>query len=156
MACKVRTFVNNALYDSLKSGPAAHPNGSIAVKELLTDGARIGWAVDRKRDDGSWEFFEGFEPTLDQYYFEGTSNFCAGCHRDGIDFVLVPARSIRFFVTVEPHDDATIIVLPRCVGLTDSHHATMDFALRHQPSPNVLHVTGATRSPTAPEACCRP
>ena len=89
----VRTFLNDALYESLKSGATDHPPGSIAVKELFTDGKRSGWAVDKKRDDGTWLFFEGFEPQLNQYYFEGTSNLCANCHQSGVDYLLVPASN---------------------------------------------------------------
>lgn len=89
----VRTFLNEPLYESLMSGATEHPPGSIAVKELFTNGERTGWAVDKKRDDGTWVFFEGFEPSLDQYYFEGTSNGCASCHASGVDYLLVPASN---------------------------------------------------------------
>ena len=89
----VRMFVNDALYASLKSGATTHPNGSVAVKALFTDGVRSGWAIDLKREDGEWVFYEGFEPQLNQYYFEGTSNLCANCHKTGVDYVLVPASN---------------------------------------------------------------
>lgn len=91
----VRTFLNDALFASLESGATTHPPGSIAVKELFTDGQRVGWAVDEKRADGTWLFYEGFEPQLDQYYFEGTSNLCASCHASGVDYVLVPISNFQ-------------------------------------------------------------
>ncbi|MBE2253399.1 MAG: hypothetical protein IAE78_27975 [Myxococcus sp.] len=90
----VRTFVNDALYASLKAGNATHPNGSVSVKELYANGARTGWAVDAKGDDGVWVYFEGFEPQLNQYFFRGTGNLCANCHASGVDFVLTPASAL--------------------------------------------------------------
>lgn len=87
----VRTFVNPALLGSLKRGEATHPAGSIAVKELYTGDAISGYAVDVKRADGTWVFFEGFLPGLDQYFFTGTENLCGNCHRAGRDFVLTAA-----------------------------------------------------------------
>lgn len=91
----VRTFVNTALYDSLEAGNAAHPNGSIAVKELFTAGTRSGWAIDAKGDDGVWTYFEGFEPALNQYFFRGNGNLCSQCHQAGVDQVLVVAADFR-------------------------------------------------------------
>jgi hypothetical protein len=89
----VRTFVNPALYASLKAGSTTHPNGSIAVKELFTGGAHSGWAIDAKGDDGVWTYLEGFEPALNQYFFRGGGNLCSGCHQAGVDQVLVPAAA---------------------------------------------------------------
>jgi hypothetical protein len=91
---QVRTFVNDALYASMKAGNTAHPNGSIAVKELYSGGAINGWAVDVKRSDGQWVFYEGFKPALNQYYFVGGGNLCANCHQGGVDFVLLPAGAL--------------------------------------------------------------
>lgn len=85
---QVRTFVNDVLYASLKAGNRMHPNGSIAVKELFSNGARNGWAIDAKDDDGVWTFYEGFEPQLNQYFFRGSGNLCSNCHAGGVDFVL--------------------------------------------------------------------
>jgi hypothetical protein len=84
----VRTFVNPTLEAPLLAGERTFPPGSIALKELFSAGKRTGWAIDWKGDDGEWRFFEGFEPTLDQYFYRGTENGCAGCHRPGIDFLL--------------------------------------------------------------------
>lgn len=91
---QVRTFVNDVLYASMKAGDAKHPNGSIAVKELFTNGARTGWAIDAKDDDGVWTYFEGFEPQLNQYFFRGTGNLCSNCHAGGVDFVLTRADAL--------------------------------------------------------------
>jgi hypothetical protein len=85
----VRTYVNPALYASLKAGSATHPNGSIAVKELFTAGAHSGWAIDAKGDDGVWTYLEAFEPALNQYFFRGSGNLCSGCHQGGVDQVWV-------------------------------------------------------------------
>jgi hypothetical protein len=90
----VRTFVNETLYQSLKAGNARHPQGSIAVKELFKGTALSGWAVDVKRDDSTWVFFEGFLPALNEYYFSGPGNLCANCHESGVDFVLVPKETL--------------------------------------------------------------
>lgn len=91
---QVRTFVNDVLYASLKAGNPKHPNGSIAVKELFTNGARTGWAIDAKDDDGVWTYFEGFEPQLNQYFFRGGGNLCSNCHAGGVDFVLTAASAL--------------------------------------------------------------
>jgi len=60
----------------------------MVVKELHSGAEITGYAIDVKRRDGEWVFFEGFLPSLDQYLFVGTSNLCANCHRPGKDFVL--------------------------------------------------------------------
>lgn len=89
----VRTFLNDALYASLKAGNTSHPNGSVAVKELYNGATRTGWAVDAKGDDGVWLYFEGFEPRYDEYFFRGPGNLCANCHASGVDTVLAPASA---------------------------------------------------------------
>lgn len=91
---QVRTFVNDVLYASMKAGNTTHPRGSIVVKELFSNGARNGWAVDAKDDEGTWVFFEGFEPQLNQYFFRGTGNLCSNCHAGGVDFVLTPPSAL--------------------------------------------------------------
>ncbi|MBL8957743.1 MAG: hypothetical protein JNK82_43610 [Myxococcaceae bacterium] len=91
---EVRTFVNDTLYTSMKAGNTTHPNGSVAVKELYSGGSISGWAVDVKRDDGQWVFYEGFKPALNQYYFVGGGNLCANCHQGGVDFVLLLASAL--------------------------------------------------------------
>ncbi len=86
---KVKVFVNDTLFASLKAGNAVHPPGSIAVKELLGSSgtAMNGHAIDVKDTDGTWVFWEGF-PTGSPFYFRGTSNFCASCHQPGKDYYL--------------------------------------------------------------------
>ena len=91
---QVRTFVNDVLYASMKAGNTMHPRGSMGVKELFTNGARTGWAIDAKDDDGVWTYFEGFEPQLNQYFFRGTGNLCSNCHAGGVDFVLTSPSAL--------------------------------------------------------------
>lgn len=90
----VRTFVNETLLSSMRADAGVHPIGSIAVKELYAGSKLTGFAIDRKGADGGWQFFEGFEPTLADYYFEGTDNLCANCHRPGRDFMLTPVSAL--------------------------------------------------------------
>ncbi len=90
----VRTFVNPPLHQSLKSGEPLHPAGSVVVKELRSGEQLTGYAIDVKRSDGEWVFYEGFLPSLDQYFFVGTSNLCGNCHRPGSDFVLTAASAL--------------------------------------------------------------
>lgn len=92
---QVRTFVNPPLFESLKLASTNHPSGSVVVKELYSGGKVTGWAVDWKGDDGQWRFFEGFEPALDQYFYTGTDNLCANCHRGGLDHVLTKPDALR-------------------------------------------------------------
>ncbi len=91
---KVRTWLNPELLASLKAGSDTHPNASIAVKELYdAAGARKGFAINVKSDEGKWVFYEGFEPSLDEYYFVGPGNLCANCHSVGKDFLLTEASA---------------------------------------------------------------
>jgi hypothetical protein len=93
---RVRTWVNPTLAASLRAGATTHPAGSVAVKELYGSGTTItGWAIDVKRDDGVWVFWEGFLPQLDQFYFVGVNNLCGRCHQGGVDTVLTRADALR-------------------------------------------------------------
>jgi hypothetical protein len=88
----VRTFFNGVLYDSLRAGNSSHPFGSMSVKELLSeDGTTItGHAVSWK-DEGlsQWVWTEGFAPNYERpFYYQGNGNFCARCHKAGVDFVI--------------------------------------------------------------------
>ncbi|MCU0701115.1 MAG: hypothetical protein MUC96_31790 [Myxococcaceae bacterium] len=94
---RVRTWVNPVLAESLEAGNTSHPIGSIAVKELYGSGTGTtitGWAVDVKDVDGTWVFFEGFTPALNQFFFRGTGNLCSNCHRAGVDQVLTPPSAL--------------------------------------------------------------
>jgi hypothetical protein len=95
---KVRTYVNDVFYASLKAGNTSHPKGSIVVKELYGSSTTTvtGHAIDVKDEaTGEWVFYEGFGPTYaSPYYYRGTSNFCAGCHRGANnDYMLTPASA---------------------------------------------------------------
>lgn len=94
---QVRTFVNDVLYESMKAGNTTHPPGSVTVKELFgKEGDAItGHAINVKNESGTWFFYEGFTSSdyEEPYHYEGTSNFCAGCHNGGTDYVLVQAAA---------------------------------------------------------------
>ncbi len=95
---KVRTYVNDVFYASLKAGNTTHPKGSITVKELYGSSTTTvnGHAVDVKDEaTGEWVFYEGFGPSYaSPYYYRGTTNFCAGCHKGaGNDYMLTPASA---------------------------------------------------------------
>lgn len=95
---KVRTYVNDVFYASLKAGNTTHPRGSITVKELYgsTTTTVNGHAVDVKDEaTGEWVFYEGFGPSYaSPYYYRGTSNFCASCHDNANnDYMLTPASA---------------------------------------------------------------
>ena len=91
----VRTFVNEPLLTALRANAQSMPAGSIAVKELYNAGAVTGYAIDWKSADGGWHFFEGYDPTFDQYYYQGTNNGCAGCHSSGRDYVFSDVAAFR-------------------------------------------------------------
>lgn len=92
----VRTYMNDAVFDSLVAGNAAHPRGAAVVKELYFGTATVQlWAVAIKVDDDSaggngW------------YWYEGASlsgrglRACTQCHASDYrqfiskDFVLTP------------------------------------------------------------------
>jgi hypothetical protein len=93
----VRTWVNDALYQSMKAGGTApHPTGSAALKELFDSADNLtGYAIDVKEPDGGWVFYERFAPTFTSgYYFHGTGNLCSGCHSSGRDMVMLPASAL--------------------------------------------------------------
>ncbi|MCA9654167.1 MAG: hypothetical protein KC501_29865 [Myxococcales bacterium] len=90
----VRTFVNDALFDSLDAGAAQHPMDAAAVKELYADGDTVrGWSVmvkvqpDSAGGDG-WYWYELYD---DGVLADGTGlGVCTGCHGGGTDYVLSP------------------------------------------------------------------
>lgn len=90
----VRTYVNNILLESLQSGAAEHPMGSVAVKELYGSGDTIGgysvtFKVQAASEGGNgWYWYEGFEGST---YADGTGKgLCTGCHIEGDDFFRSP------------------------------------------------------------------
>ncbi|MCB9569789.1 MAG: hypothetical protein H6710_21655 [Myxococcales bacterium] len=91
---QVRTFINDALFDSLDQGQSAHPAGATAIKELWGDGQmRIGWAVEVKVQPESaggngWYWYEKIDMT--EYGGDLGVGLCTGCHGGGIDYVLTP------------------------------------------------------------------
>jgi hypothetical protein len=92
---KVRVFVNPTLDGSLAAGGAAHPTGSVAVKELYeADTTTLkGWAVmiktqaDSAGGDG-WYWYESTDPTgaADPVVAGKGEPGCTGCHSSGADF----------------------------------------------------------------------
>lgn len=92
----VRTFLNDAAFDSLQAGNAQHPRGAAVVKELYFGTERVlGWAAEIKLDDDS-------AGGANWYWYEGASlagrglTICTSCHgsdyRDfrSKDFILTP------------------------------------------------------------------
>ena len=83
----VRVYVNGCLAESLAAGSEAHPEGSVAVKELYGNDTTLGgWSVMVKLDgqpQGSWYWYELYNGTL---FGEGVdASLCTGCHDDGVD-----------------------------------------------------------------------
>ena len=92
---QVRTFLNDALYDSFDQGLTSHPEGAVAVKELWGNGDQIiGWAVEVKvqadSDGGNgWYWYEKLGQS--EYGGELGHGLCTGCHSGGgVDYVLTP------------------------------------------------------------------
>lgn len=92
---QVRTFLNDTLFDSFDQGLSAHPEGSVAVKELWGDGnAMIGWAIEVKvqPESAGGDGWYWYELIGDAEYGGGTGvGLCTGCHGGGgTDYVLTP------------------------------------------------------------------
>ncbi len=85
-----RVFLNKPLYLALKGGQPSFPIGSVAVKELYTGSTadtHNGYAVLAK-EDGGWVFYQGYAPSYDDTYLQGTlNNSCADCHKFGTDMI---------------------------------------------------------------------
>lgn len=89
----VRTFVNDALFDSLTAGNSTHPVGAAAIKELHGGDGVSGWAVSVKIAAGnstnSWYWYEVFSTTNGDDPIEGIGfSGCANCHKAGEDHFL--------------------------------------------------------------------
>jgi hypothetical protein len=92
---QVRTFLNDALYESYVQGLTSHPEGAVAVKELWGNGDDIiGWAVEIKvqadSDGGNgWYWYEKINQS--EYGGQLGLGLCTGCHGGGgVDYVLTP------------------------------------------------------------------
>lgn len=90
----VRTYVNDALFQSLDAGAAMHPMGAAVVKELYADGDTVrGWSLMVKVQADSaggngWYWYELYD---DSVLADGTGlGVCTGCHGGGSDYVLSP------------------------------------------------------------------
>lgn len=88
----VRTFFNDALFDSFEAGNAVHPIDAAVVKELYGDGEIAGWAVMVKVADGeggdTWYWYEVVGAST---YADGTDvALCTGCHAVGVDQIQTP------------------------------------------------------------------
>jgi hypothetical protein len=92
----VRTFLNDAVFDSLTAGNAAHPHGAAVVKELYFNTETVqNWAVEIKLEDNSnggrnWYWYEGLNLA------DRGLTVCTGCHGNNYrgyvtkDLVLTP------------------------------------------------------------------
>ena len=87
---RVRTFLNDAVFDSLSAGNAEHPRGSALVKELYgSAGTEVrGWAVMVKTQETSgvgagWYWYERFGTST---FANGNSSpLCYNCHGNDFD-----------------------------------------------------------------------
>jgi hypothetical protein len=91
----VRTWYSPTLVEDLRAGRPAFRKGAAMVKELYFGGTEevVGWSVMRKvrRRSGpggrGWLFYEALDGTNRDAYFGRGLAVCAGCHRDGTDFL---------------------------------------------------------------------
>lgn len=90
----VRTYVNDALADSLTAGSPTHPVDAAAVKELYgTSATPQGWSVIVKVAEGeggdTWYLYEYFDGTT--YGDAVGDGGCTGCHSMGsLDYFKSP------------------------------------------------------------------
>ena len=86
---QVRTWYSPTLVEDLRAGRTVFRKRAAMVKELDAGG----WAVMRKvrrrsgRRGGGWLFYETLDATGRDAYFGRGLAVCAGCHRDGTDFL---------------------------------------------------------------------
>ena len=86
---QVRTWYSATLVEDLRAGRTVFRKRAAMVKELNGGG----WAVMRKvrrrsgRRGGGWLFYETLDATGRDAYFGRGLAVCAGCHRDGTDFL---------------------------------------------------------------------
>jgi len=90
-----RTWYSPTLVDDLRAGRTRFRRGAAMVKELDQGGGAepVGWAAMRKlrRRSGAtgrgWLFYEAFDATGDGAIFGRGNRLCAGCHRQGVDYL---------------------------------------------------------------------
>ena len=86
---QVRTWYSPTLVEDLRARRTVFRKRAAMVKELDAGG----WAVMRKvrrrsgRRGGGWMFYETLDATGRDAYFGRGLAVCAGCHRDGTDFL---------------------------------------------------------------------
>jgi hypothetical protein len=86
---QVRTWYSPTLVEDLRAGRTVFRKRAAIVKELDAGG----WAAMRKvrgrsgRRGGGWLFYETLDATGRDAYFGRGLAACAGCHRDGTDFL---------------------------------------------------------------------
>ncbi|HJQ83876.1 MAG TPA: hypothetical protein VKA21_07370 [Candidatus Binatia bacterium] len=90
----VLTWYGPILVDDLRAARTRFTKGAAIVKELYdADGALVGWAAMRKvrRRSGStgrgWLFYETFDLVHGAGYYGRGHPTCAGCHRQGVDYL---------------------------------------------------------------------
>lgn len=94
---KVRIYFNDLMVEAFEQNKTEYPVGSASVKELYAnDGTTLqGYAVGIKVTTGtkadSWLWYEGFNPSLDQYYGKAISP-CSSCHAKAVDAVFARPR----------------------------------------------------------------
>lgn len=88
-----RVYINPAFEASLQAGNIEHPVGSMAVKEIFTNGELSGWAAMIKVEpgvlDNNWYWYEVLDTapgTAPVAAATGVS-VCVNCHRSGTDFL---------------------------------------------------------------------
>ena len=92
---RVRTWYSEVLVEDLQAGRSVFRKGAAMVKELYSADSDevVGWAVMRKVRKRSgprgrgWLFYETVDGTNGGAYFGRGLGVCAGCHRDGTDFL---------------------------------------------------------------------
>ena len=91
----VRTWYSPTLVEDLRAGRTVFRKGAAMVKELYESGGPqpVGWAAMRKlrRRSGptgrGWLFYEAFDVAGNGATFGRGKAGCAGCHRQGVDYL---------------------------------------------------------------------
>ena len=89
----VRTWYGPTVVEGLRTGRPVFRKGAAMVKELYRGEQVVGWAAMRKLRNRSgptgrgWLFYEAFDATGSGAIFGRGKALCAGCHRQGVDFL---------------------------------------------------------------------